>query len=152
MQLKIFVIPVKNSEDAEAEMNRFLLGQKVLSIKKEFVAEGENSFWSFCVEYLTRTVPEEGVRGAKIDYREVLSPEQFKVYGSLRSYRKLASERDGVPIYAVFTNVQLAQMVTTPTRSLADLRKIDGIGEARIAKHGERLLAILLEGAGAVAV
>jgi len=50
MQLKVFVLPVKNLGAAEAEMNAFLRGHRVLAVKKEFVADGENSFWSFCVE------------------------------------------------------------------------------------------------------
>jgi hypothetical protein len=52
MQLKMFVIPIKNVSEAEAEMNGFLRGHRVLAVKKEFVADGENSFWTFCVEYL----------------------------------------------------------------------------------------------------
>ena len=47
----MFVIPLKNIGEAEAEMNGFLRGHRVLAVKKEFVADGENSFWSFCVEY-----------------------------------------------------------------------------------------------------
>ena len=54
MQLKVFVMPVKNLGAAEVEMNAFLRGHRVLAVKKEFVADGENSFWSFCVEYLAR--------------------------------------------------------------------------------------------------
>ena len=52
MQLKLFVLPIKNLGVAEAEMNAFLRGHRVLAVKKEFVADGENSFWTFCVEYL----------------------------------------------------------------------------------------------------
>ena len=43
MQLKVFVLPVKNLGAAEVEMNTFLRGHRVLAVKKEFVAEGENS-------------------------------------------------------------------------------------------------------------
>ena len=43
MQLKLFVLPIKNLGAAEAEMNAFLRGHRVLAVKKEFVAEGENS-------------------------------------------------------------------------------------------------------------
>ena len=50
MQLKLFVLPIKNLGAAEAEMNAFLRGHRVLAVKKEFVADGENSFWTFCVE------------------------------------------------------------------------------------------------------
>jgi len=49
MQLKLFVLPIKNLAAPEAEMNAFLRGHRVLAVKKEFVADGENSFWSFCV-------------------------------------------------------------------------------------------------------
>ena len=52
MQLKVFILPVKSLGEAEGEMNGFLRSHRVLAVKKEFVADGENSFWTFCVEYL----------------------------------------------------------------------------------------------------
>ena len=52
MQLKLFIVPVKNLSVSEAEMNVFLRSHRVLAVRKEFVSDGENSFWSFCVEYL----------------------------------------------------------------------------------------------------
>ena len=45
MKLKLFILPVKNLAAAEAEMNAFLRAHRVLAVKKEFVADGENSFW-----------------------------------------------------------------------------------------------------------
>jgi hypothetical protein len=45
MQLRLFILPVKNLSAAEAEMNAFLRSQRVLAVKKEFVSDGENSFW-----------------------------------------------------------------------------------------------------------
>jgi phage protein D len=45
MQLRLFILPVKNLSAAEAEMNAFLRSQRVLAVKKEFVANGENSCW-----------------------------------------------------------------------------------------------------------
>ena len=35
MQLKLFTIPIKNVSEAEAEMNCFLRGHRVLAVKKE---------------------------------------------------------------------------------------------------------------------
>ena len=43
MQLKVFVLPVKNLTAAEAEMNAFLRSHRMLAGKKEFVTDGENS-------------------------------------------------------------------------------------------------------------
>ena len=39
MQLKLFVVPVKNLGGAETEMNSFLRGHRVLAVKKEFVPQ-----------------------------------------------------------------------------------------------------------------
>ncbi len=35
MQLKLFVVPIKNLGAAEAEMNAFLRGHRVLAVKKD---------------------------------------------------------------------------------------------------------------------
>ena len=44
MQIRIFIIPIKNVDHSEIEMNRFLRSHRVLAVKKEFVVDGENSF------------------------------------------------------------------------------------------------------------
>jgi len=42
MQLKLFILPVKNLDAAEAEMNAFLRSHRVLTVKREFMSDGEN--------------------------------------------------------------------------------------------------------------
>jgi len=48
-----------------------------------------------------------------------------------------------VPVYTVFTNEQLAQMVQRGVNSKAALREIEGVGEARIEKYADRILLVL---------
>ena len=56
-----------------------------------------------------------------------------------------------MPAYALFTNEQLAEMVQRRVRTLAALREIAGVGEARIEKYGEDFLDILrTDGSAAV--
>ena len=146
MQLKMFVVPIKNVSEAEAEMNGFLRGHRVLAVKKEFVADGENSFWSFCVEYLdgaavaTTGGTASSSRPPKVDYREILTPEEFELFSRLRDWRKAAAEKEGVPVYAVLTNGQLAQVVQKKITTKAGLKGIEGVGDARMEKYGEALL------------
>jgi len=144
MQLRVFMVPVKGAQPTEAEMNAFLRGHRVLTVRKEFVPDGENSFWSFCVEYLE--LPAGGAVSdgkPKVDYKEVLKPEEFEVFSRLRDWRKGVAEREGVPVYTVLTNEQLAQMVQKKAASLAELKEIEGVGDARLEKYGEALLRIL---------
>jgi len=148
MQLKLFVIPIKNLGAAEAEMNGFLGGHRVLAVKKEFVPDGENSFWTFCVEYLDGTAAATGgrppgPRPPKVDYKELLKPEEFEVFSRLRDWRKAVAEKEGVPVYVVLTNEQLAQLVQKKTRSKAGLKEIEGVGDARVEKYGDALLQLL---------
>ena len=146
MQLKLFVLPIKNLGAAEAEMNGFLRGHQVLAVKKEFVPDGENSFWSFCVEYLDGAGAGALLPGGKLpkeDYKEVLKPEEFEVFSRLRDWRKGVAEKEGVPVYVVLTNEQLAQMVQKKVNSKRGLKEIEGVGDARVEKYGEALLALL---------
>lgn len=58
----------------------------------------------------------------------------------LRDLRQIIAKEESVPVYTIFTNEQLAAMVTSNAHSLNELGKIDGIGEARLAKYGSRFL------------
>lgn len=147
MQLKLFVLPIKNLAAAEGEMNAFLRGHRVLAVKKAFVPDGENSFWTFCGEYLdgapAGSVPPGG-KLPKVDYKEVLKPEEFEVFSRLREWRKTVAEQEGVPVYVVLTNEQLAQMVQKRVGTKAGLKAIEGVGDARVEKYGDALLERLV--------
>ena len=144
MQLKLFILPVKNLSAPEGEMNAFLRSHRMLAVKKEFVSDGENSFWTFCVEYLESAPAAAGGPNAsgrpKVDYKELLKPEEFEVFSRLREWRKVAAEKESVPVYVVFTNEQLAAMVKKKVGSKAALKEIEGVGEARVEKYGDAVL------------
>ena len=54
------------------------------------------------------------MRGGKqrVDYKEVLSPADFALFAKLRDWRKATAEQEGIPVYAVLTNEQLAAIAT----------------------------------------
>ena len=55
------------------------------------------------------------------------------------------AEAEAVPPYAVFTNEQLAAMVTGRVADEAGLAAIDGVGPARVERYGARFVAALQE-------
>lgn len=138
-----------HDEGAESErLNAFLRSHRVLAVRNEWVAAAENSFWALCVDFHEGFAPSagSGERAAsprRIDYKEVLPEDQFAVFVKLRELRKRIAEDEGVPVFTVFTNEQLAEMVKRECRTATDLRKIDGVGEARAGKYAERFLALL---------
>ena len=144
MPFEFIQIPANGQGSAKEELNKLLRGGRIASVRKEFVPNGEDSFWAFCIEFLDgQLVSGKSTAGPKVDYKEVLSPDDFVVFSKLRDLRKAIAEKEAIPAYSIFTNEQLAAMVTGKVNSLTALSAIAGIGAARIEKYGQAFLAAL---------
>ena len=148
IQFRFFTIPITGSNETETELNRFLRSKRVLTVHKEFLKLDNDAFWCLAVEYLDpNDANREDVRfidrKKRIDYKNVLSPEDFAVFVELREWRKHAAEKDAVPVYAIFTNEHLAAIAQNRIDTLSGLQSIDGIGEARIKKYGHDVIELI---------
>lgn len=146
MQYRVFAIPATGSPDLEEELNHFLRSHKVVSVQKTVEMIDGAPRWCFCVEYLEGgasggNAGRSSGRSKRVDYKEVLSEEDFAVYARLRDVRKELAAKEAVPVYAVCTNEQLARMAQTRPDCLVSLKEIEGFGEAKASKYGEALLA-----------
>jgi superfamily II DNA helicase RecQ len=102
------------------------------------------------VEFLDGVAGAEKSRsGPKVDYKEVLNEADFALFCTLRDVRKALSEKEAVPAYSIFTNEQLAAMVTQKAVTAASLETIPGVGAARVEKYGAAFLAVLAAKGGA---
>jgi superfamily II DNA helicase RecQ len=149
MPYRIFQVPSYGDTETEQALNDFLGTHRVLCVTHEFVNAGSNSFWTFCVDYMEQgsggKVNASGGRRSRIDYQEVLEPDEFVLFARLRDLRKDLSGSEGVPVYAIFTNEQLAQVVQKRVTSKASMHAISGLGAARIEKYGDRTVAVTSE-------
>ncbi len=144
MQYVFFTIPILGDPAARDALNDCLKSRHVIDIDKRFVDAGKDSHWVFAVSY--EAIRQAGQsRKAKIDYRELLPEAEFQVYASLRALRKSVAEAEGVPVYGVFTNQQLATMVQERVTSKAALSQIAGVGQSRVEKYAESFLKVLGE-------
>jgi superfamily II DNA helicase RecQ len=152
MAFAFFQLPTDASPEVAAPLNAFLRAHRVVRVTRQWCEAGKESSWAFCVEYVDGTAlggtAFPGGVTAKVDYKEVLPPEQFEVFARLRTLRKTLSEREGQPVFAIFTNAQLAEIVQRGCQTLDDLKAIAGIGEARVAKYGAEVLAVLQKTGG----
>ena len=149
MQFKLFSIPATGDAAAEEELNRFLRSHRAVSVRKELVQGGQTAYWCFCIEYLLGVAPEGKAGGRqRVDYKEILSADDFAIFVRLREVRKELAGKEAIPVYAVSTNEQLAEMAKSHAATLADLKKIDGFGDAKAEKYGETFLLAIREGVG----
>ncbi len=149
MQFHIFAIPATGSTDLEEEMNHFLRSHKVVSVKKSIEVIDGLPRWCFCVEYIAGT-PIAGVKGAegrskRVDYKEILSNDDFVIFSRLREVRKELAAAEAIPVYAVCTNEQLATLARKCPTSLVELKEIDGLGKAKVGKYGDAFLFAIAE-------
>jgi superfamily II DNA helicase RecQ len=143
LQLKFFIIPISGIEPSELEINRFLRSVRVVNLQRDFVDQGPNSFWSVAIEYLPAAKSageKDSLKKSKIDYKQVLSSEDFALFAKLREWRKIEAAEIGVPVYTIFTNEQLAKIAEQRVRTLSGLREIEGIGEAKAKKYGQAVI------------
>lgn len=150
MQFRIFRISGSGDAEAEMSLNQFLRAHRVVSVIKELVQIPEGASWHFCVEYLFESETQNekhtfGKKQGRVDYKELLSDADFAVYAKLRELRKEISQRDGVPVYAIATNEHLSQMAQKRSKTLEDLKKIAGFGDAKISKYGTPFLEVITE-------
>lgn len=144
MQYRFFWIIAEAPAPAagEAELNQILASHRIVGVEREFVAAGRHSAWSVCVSYQ----PADGgvaTKSAKVDYREVLNEADFALFAKCRTLRKQLADAEGIPAYAIFTNQQLAQIVQQRVTTLAGLREIEGVGEAKASKYSAKFLPVL---------
>jgi hypothetical protein len=66
MALRFFAVPVHDSSTFEQELNGFLASHKVVSIDRQLIDQGINSFWAICVDYLSHAPGETNHRKGDI--------------------------------------------------------------------------------------
>lgn len=141
MKYAFFWIPVTGSEEHANKLNQFLSSHAVITTNEQFVSDGSRTGWAFSVEYdhnpaskLTKN------RHSKIDYRDLLEPDDFSLFSKLRQWRKEISEEENIPAYAILTNQQLADIAQNKPESQTELSKVAHLGKARLEKYGEALI------------
>ncbi|MFC3500306.1 DNA helicase RecQ [Micromonospora krabiensis] len=67
------------------------------------------------------------------------------VFERLRAWRAATAKEQGVPAYVIFHDATLRQIATDAPTSLAELSRVGGVGENKLAKYGEQILGVLAD-------
>jgi ATP-dependent DNA helicase RecQ len=65
------------------------------------------------------------------------------LFEKLRAWRAAAAKEQGVPAYVIFHDATLRQIAAALPADLAGLSAISGVGETKLARYGEQILAVL---------
>ncbi|MDR2718064.1 MAG: HRDC domain-containing protein [Treponema sp.] len=144
-QYASFFISPFGEKSVTDELNLFLRSHRIVNVEKKLIDGERGTGWVFIIEYGNdgggKSAPNASQR---IDYREVLSADEYALFDKLRELRKELAEKSSIPVYAVFTNDQLAGMVKKNPKTAKDLLSISGIGDARVKQYGEAFLNLFM--------
>lgn len=74
------------------------------------------------------------------ELRTEFTAEQRALFDRLRAWRRRTANDEGAPPYVILTNRQLVTLVRERPDSKAGLARIDGLGERKVARHGDAIL------------
>jgi len=142
MQIQLFYIPVAEQGELLSEMNKFLGTHKVLEVEQKFYQNEKGAYWCFCVRTITGVAQFTGSfnNKVKVDYKQVLTADEFEIFSKLRECRKKIATDDAVPAYAVFTDEELAGIAKLSELTVTSLSTITGIGSKKIEKYGKLIV------------
>lgn len=134
------------TQDREQEVNAFLASHSVVSVQRRFIEKADEVFLVFLIEF----DPGLGMRKEvsapttpRKDWQAELSDDDYRVFNLLRDERAKMADAEGVKVFNIFTNAQLVEMVKRKVCDRAGLGQVPQVGEGRLQKYGERMLAIL---------
>ncbi len=142
MQIKLFTIPINNIENYNDELNAFLRSHKIVQVEKHLVQTENSHSWCFYISYIDSGSSPVKLSGGKkkIDYKEVLNEADFAKFSVFREIRKKIAKDQGVSAYIVFTDAELAEITKLEQLTIANIKKIKGIGEKKAEKYGKELI------------
>ena len=133
------------SQRAVRERIRFLLDEGILTLspgpypvlqlgeRAEDVAQNAPALYM-------RTMEEERPAAARRQIPPELEGGQAELFQRLRALRARTARRQGVPAYVVFSDKTLRELASVQPRTMAELRLVSGIGEAKASRYGELFL------------
>jgi len=65
------------------------------------------------------------------------------VFQQLRAWRAATAKDQGMPAYVIFHDATLRQIAAESPATLAELGKVSGVGETKLARYGQQILDTL---------
>ena len=154
LQYASFLLPLHSDSAEQEELNRFLRSHRIVQTRKELIVSEGTSHWAILVEYLDSSEKSSGEQQikSKVDYKEILNTADFTLFSKLREIRKKLAEENGLPVYAVCTNEQLAEIAKRKPKNLTECMQIEGIGQGKAEKYVPALLECINTGNNEAAV
>ncbi len=121
----------------EELVNRFLLGRKLIGMKREFFVLDGKPYWSVFLEY------QEILPSSPLPTQQRMNEWQRMLLQRLKEWRKRTAEEKGIPVYIIASNSELAGVVMSAPETLEMLNNVRGFGKHKVEKYGQDIIALI---------
>ncbi|MCP9761240.1 DNA helicase RecQ, partial [Aquitalea sp. S1-19] len=149
-QLSTFGIGKEYSQRAWRSLVRQLVARKIIEVdvvrgQSLVLTESSRSILKGQEKIFLRPLADDSRAKAGSAEHWLRTEREERVWQALRRWRKGMADEHNVPAYAVFSDKTLRELVEKRPSSLAELRRIYGLGELKLARYGAALLSCLEE-------
>ena len=152
--LSVFGIGSELRESEWRGVIRQLLAQSLLAVEGDHgtlaLTESSTEVLAGRRAVMMRREPERPLRAARATRaanaaapQVELDTEGVTLFERLRTWRAAAAKEQGVPAYVIFHDATLRQIAADVPASLAQLGKVSGVGETKLARYGQQILDVL---------
>ncbi len=115
-------------------LKKFLLNKKVKRLEPEFFQTGGRPYWTVFVEY----EPIFADEGPKHNLPQLSEPQRI-LFDKLRTWRREKADQQGIPVFIIATNSELAEVARKSPKTMSALKEIKGFGKKKVERHGKEI-------------
>lgn len=148
MNLKIFTMEFNALEGCfnDSEISCFLKDKVLISLDNYLIESGSKKYLTLVVTYSHSEIELLEDKSTKAtNWEKLINESNTDFFTSLKNWRLEESKKQGLPLFIIFTNKQLADITTMVPETLNHLSQIDGIGPQKMKKYGEIILKLSKE-------
>jgi len=144
VKLKVFTLRFSASTEGfdDKPLRDFIADKEVIEFRSTFSSR-KHPCLTILIAYRSLESLESRRVARQTDPRLEFDGVEKEAYDALRAWRAAAAKVEGIPPYMIANNRQLAKMIRIKPTSRETLGRVEGIGEAKIAKYGDQVLEIL---------
>lgn len=121
----------------------FIADKEVFEFSEHFFIYENTPFLTILIAYRSIESLESRRYVKQPDPRLEFDGVEKEAYDALRAWRAAAGKLEGIPVYMIASNKQLAKIIKVKPTSREALGRVEGIGEAKIHKYGDQVLEVL---------
>jgi ATP-dependent DNA helicase RecQ len=153
--LTVFGIGAEQREAEWRGVVRQLLARGLLAVEGDYgtlaLTEASSEVLAGRRQVMLRREPERAARAAKPgraakaagSAAAELPAAAEPVFQQLRAWRAATAKEQGMPAYVIFHDATLRQIAAESPATLAELGKVSGVGETKLARYGQQILDTL---------